>query len=115
MDHSTKKRVSAATLLVAIGIVFGDIGTSPLYVFQTITGGSNFSAPLIMGGLSAVFWTLLLLATIKYIYIFTLLACLSVCFYPINTKTPEPIESKFFVEPPVTPRFKNDQNLKNLC
>lgn len=69
MDHSTKKRVSAATLLVAIGIVFGDIGTSPLYVFQTITGGSNFSAPLIMGGLSAVFWTLLLLATIKYIYI----------------------------------------------
>jgi len=68
MDSNTKKKVSAATLLVAIGIVFGDIGTSPLYVFQTITGGANFNRDLIMGGLSAVIWTLTLLATIKYIY-----------------------------------------------
>ena len=69
MDESTKKRISAATLLVAIGIVFGDIGTSPLYVFQAITGnGKNFSPDLIMGGLSAVIWTLTLIATIKYIY-----------------------------------------------
>ena len=69
MDSNTKKKVSAATLLVAIGIVFGDIGTSPLYVFQTITGnGTNFNRELIMGGLSAVIWTLTLLATIKYIY-----------------------------------------------
>lgn len=68
MDENTKKKVTAATLLVAVGIVFGDIGTSPLYVFQTITGGKDFSYPLIMGGLSAVIWTLTLLATIKYIY-----------------------------------------------
>ena len=69
MDESTKKRISAATLLVAIGIVFGDIGTSPLYFFQAITGnGKNFSPDLIMGGLSAVIWTLTLIATIKYIY-----------------------------------------------
>ena len=69
MDSNTKKKVSAATLLVAIGIVFGDIGTSPLYVFQTITGnGTNFNRDLIMGGLSAVIWTLTLLATTKYIY-----------------------------------------------
>jgi KUP system potassium uptake protein len=69
MEESTKKRVTAATVLVAIGIVFGDIGTSPLYVFQAITGnGKNFSPDLIMGGLSAVIWTLTLIATIKYIY-----------------------------------------------
>jgi KUP system potassium uptake protein len=69
MEESTKKRVTAATVLVAIGIVFGDIGTSPLYVFQVITGnGKNFSPDLIMGGLSAVIWTLTLLATLKYIY-----------------------------------------------
>jgi KUP system potassium uptake protein len=69
MEESTKKKVTAATILVAIGIVFGDIGTSPLYVFQAITGnGKNFSPDLIMGGLSAVIWTLTLIATIKYIY-----------------------------------------------
>jgi KUP system potassium uptake protein len=69
MDDATRKKVSAATLLVAVGIVFGDIGTSPLYVFQAITGnGKNFSPDLIMGGLSAVIWTLTLIATVKYIY-----------------------------------------------
>jgi KUP system potassium uptake protein len=56
-------------VLITIGIVFGDIGTSPLYVFQAITSnGTNFSHDLIMGGLSSVIWTLILLATIKYIY-----------------------------------------------
>lgn len=60
---------SFAGLIVTIGIVFGDIGTSPLYVFQAITnGGKNISEPLILGGLSAVIWTLTLIATIKYIY-----------------------------------------------
>jgi KUP system potassium uptake protein len=69
MDDVTRKKVSAATLLVAVGIVFGDIGTSPLYVFQAITtNGKNFSPDLIMGGLSAVIWTLTLIATVKYIY-----------------------------------------------
>lgn len=56
-------------VLVTVGIVFGDIGTSPLYVFQAITGnGTNFSHDLIMGGLSSVIWTLILLATTKYIF-----------------------------------------------
>ncbi len=68
MSFSTKK-ASAAGVLITIGIVFGDIGTSPLYVFQAITGqGSDFSYDLIMGGLSSVIWTLILLATTKYIY-----------------------------------------------
>jgi KUP system potassium uptake protein len=62
-------KVTAAGIIITIGIVFGDIGTSPLYVFQAITGqGKNVSEALVLGGLSSVIWTLILLATIKYIY-----------------------------------------------
>jgi KUP system potassium uptake protein len=68
MSFNTHK-ASLAGVLITIGIVFGDIGTSPLYVFQAITSqGTNFSHDLIMGGLSCVIWTLILLATTKYIY-----------------------------------------------
>jgi KUP system potassium uptake protein len=68
MSFNTHK-ASLAGVLITIGIVFGDIGTSPLYVFQAITSqGTNFSQELIMGGLSCVIWTLILLATTKYIY-----------------------------------------------
>ena len=62
-------KISLAGVLITIGIVFGDIGTSPLYVFQAITGqGANLSRDFVIGGLSCVIWTLILLATIKYIY-----------------------------------------------
>lgn len=62
-------KVGVAGFLITIGIVFGDIGTSPLYVFQAITsGGTHISEEVILGGLSAVIWTLILIATIKYIY-----------------------------------------------
>jgi KUP system potassium uptake protein len=62
-------KISFAGVLITIGIVFGDIGTSPLYVFQAITGqGSHLSRDFVVGGLSCVIWTLILLATIKYIY-----------------------------------------------
>jgi len=68
MSLQTNK-ATLAGVLITIGIVFGDIGTSPLYVFQAITSqGTNFSKELIMGGLSCVIWTLTLLATIKYIF-----------------------------------------------
>ena len=68
MSINTHK-ASLAGVLITIGIVFGDIGTSPLYVFQAITSqGTNFSHDLILGGLSCVIWTLILLATTKYIY-----------------------------------------------
>lgn len=68
MSLNTSK-TTLAGVLITIGIVFGDIGTSPLYVFQAITSnGTNFSKDLIFGGLSAVIWTLILLATVKYIY-----------------------------------------------
>ena len=68
MSESLHKR-SLAGILITIGIVFGYIGTSPLYVFQAITGGGkNLNPDIIMGGLSAVIWTLILLATVKYIF-----------------------------------------------
>ena len=61
------RAITAAGLLVTLGIIFGDIGTSPLYVFQTIMGERPVSELLVYGGVSAVFWTLTLQTTIKYI------------------------------------------------
>ena len=68
MSEKSHKR-SLAGVLITIGIVFGDIGTSPLYVFQAITGnGTHFDVGLVYGGLSAVIWTLILIASFKYMY-----------------------------------------------
>lgn len=53
--------------MVSLGIIYGDIGTSPLYVFNAIVGERTISELLILGGLSCVFWTLTLQTTIKYI------------------------------------------------
>jgi KUP system potassium uptake protein len=61
------KRVSPLGLLVALGIIFGDIGTSPLYVFNAIIGSKTVSEPLIIGSLSCIIWTLTLQTTIKYV------------------------------------------------
>ncbi len=62
--------ISAAGLLITLGIIYGDIGTSPLYVMKAIVGGANsITAPFIMGGLSCIFWTLTLQTTVKYIII----------------------------------------------
>nr|WP_262918319.1 KUP/HAK/KT family potassium transporter [Mucilaginibacter straminoryzae] len=52
-----------------MGIIYGDIGTSPLYVFKAIVGGQRISETLILGGLSLIFWTLTLQTTIKYVII----------------------------------------------
>ncbi len=60
-------RVTLAGLLVAIGIIYGDIGTSPLYVFGAIIKGKEVSETLILGGLSCIIWTLTLQTTIKYV------------------------------------------------
>jgi KUP system potassium uptake protein len=62
-------KTSFSGLLVALGIVFGDIGTSPLYTFSAIVHDRTISEVLVMGGLSAIFWTLTLQTTIKYIII----------------------------------------------
>ncbi len=67
--HSSHHKVTLAGIIITIGIVFGDIGTSPLYVFQAITHqGNEISPDRVLGGLSCVIWTLIILATVKYIY-----------------------------------------------
>jgi len=60
-------RVTAAGLIIALGIIYGDIGTSPLYVFNAIIGGRVVSEELILGSLSCIIWTLTLQTTIKYV------------------------------------------------
>jgi len=64
---SITKKVSPLGLLVALGIIFGDIGTSPLYVFNAIIGSKTVSEELIVGSLSCIIWTLTLQTTIKYV------------------------------------------------
>jgi KUP system potassium uptake protein len=66
-EHGLK--LSSAGVLVTLGIIFGDIGTSPIYVFNAIIRGHDISRDLVLGGLSCVFWTLLLITTIKYVYL----------------------------------------------
>ena len=70
---SGKQKVSFAGLLIAIGIVYGDIGTSPLYVMKSIVtengGISNVNRELIVGSISLIFWTVTLLTTVKYVII----------------------------------------------
>ena len=64
------KKLSFAGVLVTLGIVFGDLGTSPLYVMKAIVrGGGEFNELLIYGSLSCIFWTLTLQTTTKYILI----------------------------------------------
>ena len=60
-------KVTGAGLLVALGIIYGDIGTSPLYVFNSIIKDRVISEELILGTLSLIIWTLTILTTVKYI------------------------------------------------
>ena len=60
-------KVTFAGLIVALGIIYGDIGTSPLYVLNAITNGKVISEQLILGGLSCIIWTLTLQTTVKYV------------------------------------------------
>jgi KUP system potassium uptake protein len=70
MDSSHARKVSTAGLLITLGIIFGDIGTSPLYTFQTIMAeGGKVSEELVLGAISCVFWTLTLQTTFKYVFI----------------------------------------------
>jgi KUP system potassium uptake protein len=60
-------KVTAAGVLVALGIIYGDIGTSPLYVFDEIIKGRTVTEELVIGSLSCIIWTLTLQTTIKYV------------------------------------------------
>jgi KUP system potassium uptake protein len=67
--NGAANKVTIASLLVALGIIYGDIGTSPLYVFKAIIGSREINLMLVYGGVSCVFWTLVFQTTIKYIWL----------------------------------------------
>ncbi len=62
-------KLSTAGVLITLGIIFGDIGTSPIYVLNAILSGHVISHELVLGGLSCVFWTLMLVTTLKYVFL----------------------------------------------
>lgn len=62
-----RNRATLGGLLIALGIIYGDIGTSPLYVLNAITSGKQITDELIIGALSCIIWTLTLQTTVKYV------------------------------------------------
>lgn len=73
VNGSSPSKVTPGTLLIALGIIYGDIGTSPLYVIKAIVLDREISELLVFGGVSCVFWTLVFQTTFKYILL-TLMA-----------------------------------------
>lgn len=69
VKNTQSARVTAASLLVALGIIYGDIGTSPLYALRAVIGDRPIDATLVYGGVSCIFWTLVFQTTIKYIWL----------------------------------------------
>jgi KUP system potassium uptake protein len=63
------KKISLGGSLIAIGVVFGDLGASPLYTYNAVFHGRRITETAALGSLSLVFWTLTFLTTIKYIII----------------------------------------------
>jgi len=66
--------LSTAGVLITLGIVFGDIGTSPIYVLKAImgmaiSGNHKVTEDLVLGGVSCVFWTLTIVTSFKYVYL----------------------------------------------
>lgn len=69
-NHQLHSKLSVAGLLITLGIIYGDIGTSPLYVMKALIGLYHvINEDIILGGLSCIFWTLTLQTTIKYVII----------------------------------------------
>lgn len=68
-NKKSTNKITAASLLVALGIIYGDIGTSPLYVLKAIVGERQINEILIFGGVSLIFWTLFFQTTVKYIWL----------------------------------------------
>lgn len=66
---NTVSKVTIASLLVALGIIYGDIGTSPLYALRAVMGERPIELNLVYGGVSCIFWTLVCQTTIKYIWL----------------------------------------------
>ena len=66
-------KISIMGMLITLGIVYGDIGTSPLYVMNSIIGNAGKMANIkpfyIIGSISLIIWTLMVITTIKYVLI----------------------------------------------
>jgi KUP system potassium uptake protein len=72
MESSTNghhHQLSKAGVLIALGIIYGDIGTSPIYTLKFIIGDRPITEDLVLGGVSCIFWTLTLITSLKYIYL----------------------------------------------
>lgn len=69
MKYVNLQKLTFAGFLVSIGIVFGDIGTSPLYTYTAIIGSQTITELIALGGVSAIFWTLFFQTTVKYVFI----------------------------------------------
>ncbi len=67
--HGLHSKLSIGGLLVTLGIIYGDIGTSPLYVMKAIIGDYGINRDIVLGGISCIFWTLTLQTTLKYVII----------------------------------------------
>ncbi len=73
VNHHSKEKVTIGLMLIAIGIVYGDIGTSPMYVMKSILEGNggiaNVDSNFIVGAFSLVIWTITLLTTVQFVLI----------------------------------------------
>ncbi len=71
MSHNSsfQKKITFAGSLIAIGIVFGDIGTSPLYTLNAVFHNRIITETIALGSLSCIFWTLFFQTTLKYVII----------------------------------------------
>jgi KUP system potassium uptake protein len=67
--HDLHNKYTLGGILITLGIIFGDIGTSPLYVMSSILGKHAITSDVVLGGISAIFWTLTLQTTLKYVII----------------------------------------------
>ncbi|MFN8713830.1 MAG: KUP/HAK/KT family potassium transporter [Bacteroidota bacterium] len=63
------QKVTFAGMLITLGIIYGDIGTSPLYVMKAIIRDNAINSDYVLGGLSCIFWTLTIQTTIKYVWL----------------------------------------------
>lgn len=68
-NHGHLNVVSLGSLIITLGIIFGDIGTSPLYVMKAIIGNQVIDRDIILGAVSCVFYTLTIQTTVKYVLI----------------------------------------------
>ena len=66
-SHHGHHRLTLAGLIITLGIIYGDIGTSPLYVMRAIVGAGVVNRETILGAVSLVFWTLTIQTTFKYV------------------------------------------------